>query len=38
MILEGQTNALNFHRIFFLAPTNTGSIYVKNDMFLVTFG
>lgn len=38
MLLHGETNPINFHRIFFLAPTENGSIYIKNDMFLITFG
>ena len=38
MLLQGESNAINFHRIFFLAPTENGSIYIKNDMFLITFG
>lgn len=38
MVLDGETNPINFHRIFFLAASQTGSLYVKNDMFLITFG
>lgn len=38
MVIGGESNPINFHRIFFLTQAQTGSIYVKNDMFLITFG
>mmetsp|Transcript_15935 Transcript_15935/g.16534 ORF Transcript_15935/g.16534 Transcript_15935/m.16534 type:complete len:120 (-) Transcript_15935:97-456(-) len=36
--LENETNAFPFIRVFFLAPTQQGTIYVKNDMYKLTFG
>lgn len=38
MRFSGENNAINFTRVFFLTQAQTGSIYVKNDMFLITSG
>lgn len=38
MVLCGESNPISFQRIFFLSPTQTGSLYVKNDMFFTTSG
>ena len=35
--LEGESHALGFVRVFFLAPTQTGSIYGKFIIFIKLF-
>ena len=38
LTLQGEQNAFPFVRVFFLAPTQQGSLYIKNDMYKLTLG
>ena len=33
LLLSGETNPLNFTRVFFVAQNQQGQLYIKNDMY-----